>query len=398
MRNILNLEKIVNKLEEIMLTIILVFFSYFIPKKKNLILFYSGNGSIFNGNPKYLYLYLIHNPTEDFKPVWLTNNKEVFLMLNNKKMPVEIKKSFTGIWSILRAKYLVIDNLIESFCFTGTIFGRFKIIQTWHGTPFKKIGVDTANKYTLRRKPFYFLLKKEFKSYKMIISSSKEVSKKLSFAFGNKKVFVTGYPRNDIFFNKKLIFEDYITKFNLSKYKKIILYAPTFRDNYLNVTPFSNNFLIKLNKYLKINNFLFLIKKHPLENSLNIPLKLSNILDVSNNSEDIQGILVYTDLLITDYSSVSFDFVITNKPIIFYSYDYNEYLEKCREAYYDYYKTMPGPFANNEEDLFKLIKTIDYWFSKKDYKLKYKSFKDKFNKYNDGNSSKRLINLLLNKK
>lgn len=395
----LNLNKFINKLEEISLMLILVFFSYFIPKDKNIILFGSGDGNLFNGNPKYLYLYLINNNIKNFKPIWVTNNKEVFLNLNNKNMRVEIKKTFKGIWSILRAKYIVIDHIITDVGFMGMIFGRFNKIQTWHGTPFKKICLDEKNKLpTYNNGFFYCFLKKEFKSYKMIVSSSKEVSKKLSSAFLSKNIFVTGYPRNDLFFNKKFIFKDYQNKFKLFKYKKIILYAPTFRDNYLNVTPFSNYFLNKLNEYLKINNFLFLIKKHPSEKKINIPSRLSNILDISKKLEDIQEILVHTNLLITDYSSVSFDFAIINRPIIFYSYDYSSYLEKCRDVYYDYYKTMPGPFADNEEDLLKLIKTADNWSLRKDYKLKYASFRDKFNKYKDGNSSKRLINLLLKRK
>ena len=142
------------------------------------------------------------------------------------------------------------------------------------------------------------------------------------------------------------------------------------------------------------NNYLFLIKGHYWGKS-NVNMKnRSNVIDVSKNVSDIQDLLIHTGTLITDYSSVLFDFVLLDRPIILYPYDFEEFLEN-RSMYYDYYQDLPGPFAKNEADLFGLIKAIDSVFNNKEYKERYQKFKDRFNFYKDGKSCERLYEYLL---
>jgi CDP-glycerol glycerophosphotransferase len=131
-----------------------------------------------------------------------------------------------------------------------------------------------------------------------------------------------------------------------------------------------------------------------MEKNLKIPKKLSNITDISFEVDDIQEILPFVDILITDYSSTFFDFILTRKPIIYYSYDLEDYLNNCRGMYYDYYKELPGPFAKTEYELINLMKEVNVWSKDKKYIKKYNEFLDKFNKYKDGNSAERLINML----
>src|SRR5207245_1086903 len=100
-------------------------------------------------------------------------------------------------------------------------------------------------------------------------------------------------------------------------------------------------------------------------------------------------------ILITDYSSVFFDFMLLDRPVIFYPYDFDEFLIESTHLYYDYYKELPGPFAKNEEELFELIKTIELIFNQKEYREKYDKFKNRFNYYKDGKSCERLYNRLL---
>ena len=368
--------------------------SYLIPKNKNLYLFGSGSGVSFKGNPKYLYLYSLVNKCS-CNIYWITKSENVHTTLTGKKYPVIKLHSIIGFWRILRAKYLIIDQSAKDISYIGIINGRFNIIQTWHGTPLKKIGIEkTKNDYNLMEIIFSNILIREFQSYKRILSTSMAVSSTLSAAFMNKHISIVGYPRNDVLFNKKLIFENYKEKLNLRNHRKVILYCPTFRDNYESVKPFSDEFFKDLNSYLKKKGDVFLIKKHPFEKNINTPNNLSNIKDVSSVVEDVQELLVFTDILITDYSSVFFDFILLDRPIIYYSYDFEEYLENCRGMYYEYYKEMPGPFAKNENELSDLIETADKWFNDEEYQMKYKKFKDKFNYYQDGKSCERLFQLL----
>ena len=172
------------------------------------------------------------------------------------------------------------------------------------------------------------------------------------------------------------------------------MYAPTFRDGYAISMPFSDKFYLKLNRYLKVKNQILLIKKHPVEKKIKILTGLSNIIDVSKDVDDVQELLLCVDALITDYSSTTSDFVLTNKPIMFYPYDYDSYTKNCRSIFYDYYQELPGPFVDKENGLLKLIKEIDTWFNEPAYHNRYLDFKNKFNKYQDGNSCKRLLKYL----
>jgi len=386
------------------LNISLFILSYLIPKNKNLYLFGSGSGVSFKGNPKYLYLYSLVNKCS-CNIYWITKSENVHTTFTGKKYPVIKLHSIIGFWRILRAKYLIIDQSAEDIYYVGSIFGNFNFIQTWHGTPLKKIwyhlredgkgigkhrGISGFIPIVLSKKIGIFSSCK----YKLILSPSKDVSNILTKASLNKNVKLVGYPRNDVLFNKKLIFENYKEKLNLRNHRKVILYCPTFRDNYESVKPFSDEFFKDLNSYLKKKGDVFLIKKHPFEKNINTPNHLSNIKDVSSVVEDVQELLVFTDILITDYSSVFFDFILLDRPIIYYSYDFEEYLENCRGMYYEYYKEMPGPFAKNENELLDLIETADKWFNGEEYQMKYKKFKDKFNYYQDGKSCERLFQLL----
>lgn len=378
------------------ISIILVVLSHFIPKNRNLILFTSHHGELFKGNPKYLFLFLSKNKISEIKYFWITTNKKIYSDLKKQNYPVIFTLSWKGVIYALRAFYYVID-LDTSGCTSGSFFaslGNFNIIQTWHGIALKKIGRDASNKEKgfLNKISTYFFLRL-FKKAKLVLTGSEieEINMKKSFDVENTKTL--GFPRNDVFFDKDMLFHDYIKILHLSKYEKIILYAPTWRYKY-EKKPFSEEFLMTLDNYLTETNQLMLVKAHPYDRSTKLTVNSRNILNISKNMEDIQEILVCTDLLITDYSSVFFDFVLTNRPVIFYPYDYDNYLDE-RDMYYDYYSEIIGPFAKNENELFGLIKNIGSWFNNKDYQEKYQLFKNSFHKYQDGKSSERVMTYLM---
>ncbi len=381
-------------MKQIIIQLFFVLFSYIIPKKKNLIIFGSGNARLFNGNPKYMYMYL-YNSNLDVEYYWSTKNKEVFERLNNINYPVIMANSLKGFLKLLRAKYLVIEISSLDVSYTRSIIGRFNFVQSNHGTPLKKVGDDAI---TIVKNPTLDRFMKKHKvysklRYKYFVSASDEVDKIVLSAFGNKNIVTTGYPRNDVFLNRELLFFDYQKKFGLKDYSKIFFYAPTFRDNYSSVIPFTSK-IEQLNDYLAENRYVLFVKKHPYENVLQVPDNLSNIKDVSFEIDDIQEMLPFVDVLITDYSSTFFDFILTNKPVIYYSYDLDKYIDNCRGMYYDYYSELSGPFAKNEDELIDLIKNIDVWSRNDDYLEKYQKQVEKFNKFRDGNSSERLLDIL----
>jgi CDP-glycerol glycerophosphotransferase (TagB/SpsB family) len=363
-----------------LLTPLLFLLSYIIPKNKNLFIFGCMEQSHYRGNPRYLFEYCSNNPEIDAR--FFTKKVYVAKKIKNNGHKVETT-FFKQLILLLRARYIFIEVSILDISPFYFLFGRFNIIQLWHGSPLKKIQSDTK----LQRTKFHFVIEHQNKSYKLITAQSDEVKKILSNAFLSSSVEVTGYPRNDIFFNNYSVSDKEL----LPDSKKTFLYAPTFRDSG-DFTPFTNQFLDKLNSFLKENNYLFLLREHPLSKSVHTE-RFSNIKDVSKIS-DIQPILAQTDVLISDYSSIPSEFVLTDNPMIFYVFDYDTYVSKDRELYYDLNEILPGPFAKTQEDLFDLIRSVDSWFKDPDYQKKYQVFKDKFNKYKDGNSCKRILDYL----
>jgi len=111
--------------------------------------------------------------------------------------------------------------------------------------------------------------------------------------------------------------------------------------------------------------------------------------------DDVQDLLIHVDIMITDYSSVFMDYCLTDRQVIFYPYDIEEYTTLCRKLKIDYFNDFPGPFVKDENELIDCIKNISEISSNKDYQKKYQEFKDRYHFYQDGNSSQRLYSYLM---
>ena len=376
------------------MNLLLFVLSYIIPKNKKMIILGSEYGKNFTGNPKYFFLYLLQRKNNKYEEIfWITRTKKILAEHKEKKLPVLYIYSWKGFKAILCSQHLVISFTHEDVSYGPLLFGNFNFIQTYHGTPTK--GSDTLMEKSLKNSIIeYFLLWRK-KSYKVFLTTSVESEKKYQ-KRGFKNTEILGYPRNDVLFDDRLAYHDYKTKLDLEKFEKIILYAPTFRDITTKKVPFSTQFLKIFNDYLSENNFAFLLKQHPQEKSTLNYNTYSNIINVSNYV-DIQEMLPFTDLLITDYSSIVTDFALLERPIIFYPYDIEEY-SQMRNIKQDYYKDMPGPFVYNEEELLSEIKLDKIHFNKPEYKQRFQKFQDDFNQFKDDKSSERLYDFLINLK
>jgi CDP-glycerol glycerophosphotransferase len=398
----------------------LFLFSYILPKNSR-ILFFSSVGNYkfplfkdepdfqFKESPKYLAIYAAKQ-LNDFIPVFHVPNKKLFCEV--KKLNILPARGLLAFWFMLRARYIFIDNKNSYNPNASFLRGRFKIIQCWHGTPLKKMGEDKKRKRS-------WLSDIRIEYVLSACAHSTNVFKKL---FQTENVLEIGYPRNDIlldpdFFSCEKIDE----KLDLKNFEKVFLYAPTHRrkNRALNpfnkqflesrdtptgrkmsnaINPFNEEFLAELDNWLQQNNYTFLIKQHPYAKNIQGLEKFSNIHDVSTVNQDIQELAVNTDVLISDYSSIIFDFALTEKPIIFYPYDYEDYALSGRGLYYDYYQQMPGLFAKTQEELFELIRNVDTRSQDEDYLRKYDQFREKFNRYLDSQSCQRLYDFLLSQK
>lgn len=379
-------------------TIFLFIFSYIVPKNKNLIIFWSMKWIHISWNPKIFYLYLnsiskwkLNLYFFDWYKTNIDNRIKVYWFW------------FKKYWLILRAKYLIIDACSFDLWVKWVIFWHFNLIQMWHWEPIKKIWFLSDLYIKRRNKIILFFEKLEYKTYKMILSNP-WTSKIIEWAFQSKKVFNIWFPRNDILLNKQILklVENYIVKNKITEYKKvfnkIILLAPTFREKN-NTNYFSLNEIKKLNEILVENNYIILIKKHINEKRdfLNNNI-FSNIIDITNKlNYDSTDFLPFIDIIITDYSSIYIDFLLTNKPIIWYQNDLHDYINKERWLIYNQDKIIiPDTTAYNINDLCKIIWELDFITKKESYIKNYNKLYNLFYKWliKKSTTCKKIYNLM----
>ena len=232
--------------------------------------------------------------------------------------------------------------------------------------------------------------------YDLLLSTSETTKITLKKMFhSTNNIIITGEPKNDIFFNgiKK---QELLNKLNLSQFEdyKVVTYMPTFRDkptNYINTFNFSET------KMKDFNKILFLNKWHPADASLKMSEEMDspNLVYISNQDIYTQEIMFLTDILITDYSSCFVDFLLLNRPIIFFAYDFKEYSE-YRGFFYDYSNIVPGPIVYTMNELLLVLK--EYIHNPEKDKDKREKTRTIFHKYKDGRFSqnvyKEIIELL----
>ena len=366
------------------------------PRDENIWVFGSWFGDLFSDNPKALFEYSLNQKNDNIKCVWLTNNNSVYLEHKNSYMYFFKKWSLKGIWYSLRAKKIIFSSGkvdVNSFFINGAI-----TINLWHGAPMKKIGLDNKlvfNKYIDIVKKYIYPFIYEY-NINYILSTSNVFDQKLSKAFNVdlKNVLKLGYPRNDIFYSPNYI-HPIINKINNDFDMPIkIMYLPTFRDSgdsidLLNDYGFN---ILKLNNYLESINALFITKGHYASNTLNFDKKYSRLINLNDNEVgDVNHILKDVDILLTDYSGVYFDFLLTKKPVIFTSFDFEEYITKRRELYFDYNKIISGPVAENWSEV---INCIDSILLEDIFEQQRIEMNNNFNRYNDGLSCQKLYNFI----
>lgn len=258
-----------------------------------------------------------------------------------------------------------------------------KLIQTWHGCgAFKKFG------YSMQDKP----REQYYNNLHLVTVSSPEVvwAYEESMRIERDLIKPLGVSRTDVFFNEKKMkaYIDNAKKIINVADKKIILYAPTFRENAGNAK-ISEALDIELMSKTLSSQYILMIKYHPvLAKHLKIPASCEQfVIDVTNNLS-IEEAMCISDLCITDYSSLIFEYSLLNKPMIFFAYDLSEYLNK-RGFYYDYLKMVPGPICKTTEEIISCIEKIDIYNMKK-----VEEFREKFMSACDGKATQRILSYI----
>lgn len=357
----------------------------FIPKKKNRWVFSSWFGKRFEDNPKYFYEYCAKKAEID--AIWITKIKTQVEELRLIGVNAHYCWGGKGIYYQLTAGYCFFTHDISAEFENCFISRTTKRCQFWHGVPLKKIGFDD-NKQSFKMN--FFRGKKLLRYfyneyYTIVVSCGEKYSKIFSKAFYlNYSTFVTsGFPRNEIY---------HLTRIK-NDIKKIV-YMPTFRgdvDSKFDIISVIGLNYRETSKILTDINAELIIRLHPVNQiSSDINKKYSNI--KFQVEGDANLLLASADCLITDYSSVMFDFNLTGRPILFFPFDLESYINKDRELYFNYEKVIPSKY------LFKSWSTLLKNLSKIDFNEKpINEFLDSFHDLKTGNYSEILFDYITKK-
>ena len=341
------------------------------PVKENRISLVSPHNSSFNDSLKFI--------KEEFE------NRGDFEFNFMSSAQLKSVKSLFGLF--FKNAYLVATSrfvfLNDNFMpFANVTFAKeTKVVQLWHGQgAFKKFGLDSNLKEEERA-----LAKKCAEKYDYIAVSSENVKQIYMSAFGvgDEKIIVTGIPDSDYFYNSdsKNVFRK---KCNIPSSKKIVLYAPTFRENMEDDVKITERFNIEEFAKELGEDYVLAVRLHP---QVHTKKAFENAVDATDYP-DVNEIIIDSDILITDYSSICMEFSMLDKPILFYAYDLEKY-KMQRDFYFDYEEYVPGKICKSFEELVSSIKNNDFG------KEKNENFK-KFNfSFFDGKSSKRVVDFLL---
>ena len=303
------------------------------------------------------------------------------------------KSYFTRIAHLATAKVIIIDNYFPFLAVTN-FKKNVRCVQIWHAAgAIKSFGLE-ANNTTTRTAISQRRFKRVYNRFDKIVVGSDEMAEIFKRAFGvqDSSFLRTGVPRTDLFFSKEhqtRLRSKFYRHYPQAKGKKVIVYAPTYRDS-LN-TEFKLDFSTLADKLG--NEYLFLIKLHPVtKQQIAIPkYALDRFIQV-DATEDVNELLLASDLLITDYSSIPFEYCLLNKPMVFFAYDLQEYITE-RGIWENYEEFVPGPVVYTTEQLEQAIETE----LEANSHQKVKHFCETWNMHSKGCSSKNLIDYVMTK-
>ncbi|WP_117168454.1 CDP-glycerol glycerophosphotransferase family protein [Paraliobacillus sediminis] len=332
-----------------------------LPTDNKLIMFESFLGKQYSDNPRAIYEYMLKEYPE-YKMYWSVNRSDS-VKFEDKNIKYVRRFSISWLIKMSRAKYWVTNSRLPLWIPKPrkTIY-----LQTWHGTPLKRLAADMeevhmpgTNSVRYKRN---FLSEASKWDYLVSPNNYSSVIFRRAFQF-DKEMIESGYPRNDYLINSnnEKTIKELKKKNNLPLDKKILLYAPTWRDNqFYTKGKYKFNLQLDLER-LKLElgeEYIVILRMHYLiAEKLDLLSYEGFVFDFSTY-EDIRELYLMSDILITDYSSVFFDYANLRRPMLFFVYDIDEYKDNLRGFYFDFEKEAPGPLIKTTGSLIDEINAI----------------------------------------
>jgi CDP-glycerol glycerophosphotransferase (TagB/SpsB family) len=349
------------------------------PRRRDLVVVIGmGNGK-FIDNAKYFFLQSTALLHPRIRVVFVTERRETIDLLANEKYEVLRYPSWRSVWALLRCSTAVVDSGDWLLRMRRFLLFRAKIVQLWHGVGFKRVCLDKmrheARRVAWLSSPFVMRLRLlngaingKYVRYSLFLSPSKfyeaEVFRK---AFPSRHYIVSGYPRNTFGTFDKVtrrvawlnVDRSLASKIPiwLDNQRRFVLITPTFRDSRVTTLDLEPSTLKLLDNWCERNNVELVFKFHPFERG-RVDLQGEH-LHYCDPDSDIYPLMPLSSALITDYSSIYMDYLLLDKPVLFFTPDLADFLQQDRELQFDFRKMTPGPKLSNWDEVTAAL--IEQW-------------------------------------
>lgn len=331
-----------------------------LPLKKGTVVFESHLGKQYSDSPRAIYEEMRRQGL-DFDAVWsYAGSPEGF----PRDATLVRRWSLPYLKALAQAEFWV-DN--QSYPLKLTKRPGTTYIQTWHGSALKRMGFDEPA-WKLRSKARQEEQQRVLDRFDRFLVRSEHDVRTLAKALRLKeKVLLrVGYPRNDALVRAKRA-EDasgvrergpLAAELGIPDDKRVLLYAPTFRRHGGRHGRFELPFDVERFAEEFGDRYVLLVRSHYLNHVVLPPSVRGRVIDVSAH-HDVTPLYELADAMITDYSSVMFDYALLDRPMLFFTYDYEEYVHEGRGTYFDLRERAPGPVVDTEDELFGALKALD---------------------------------------
>ncbi|WP_203638060.1 CDP-glycerol glycerophosphotransferase family protein [Levilactobacillus wangkuiensis] len=370
-----------------------------LPIKRRQVIFESFNGKDINDNPAAIYRELVKEHPDYARTAYFSVKPREFASLHAKYPEINLVKRFTPRWVALmaRAEFWVLNSRLPNWWHQNR---RTTVIQTWHGTPLKKLGADIAHVAIpgTSTADYHHEFITAAHRWNYLIAPNQYSQDIFKSAFGFKNQFLSiGYPRNDVLYTTSQDEVSALKQRLLGAVSgPVVTYAPTWRDD-MAVRPGVYRFDLPFDlgeffKHVPAGTHLIIRPHYLVKDAIDIHGYEDRVTVLAET--DIAQLYLISDLLITDYSSVMFDFANLKRPELFFAYDLAHYRDQLRGFYFDYEREIPGPLVTTAAAFYQ---QLDGWRETgafAGYEERQAAFYHKFCEWEDGTASRRVVDVI----
>jgi CDP-glycerol glycerophosphotransferase len=345
------------------------------------VVFFDSWGGKFSDSPRVISERL-HEREPRYRHIWVADEATERTTLPGWATPVR-RGSRGYMWGLNAARHIVVNTHLPSYFHKrrGSVY-----VQTWHGTPLKRIGLDVPGPQFVKGGTYFERLRKDVAQWDYLISPSPFCTEvfRAAFDFGGE-ILESGYPRNDPLAADGAAAAGRAVRAELGIGERTtaVLYAPTWRDG----MDFELRLDLALMRRRLGDDHVVLLRLHPSQ-AAHAPGGGDGVIDVSGRG-DIADLYLAADVLVTDYSSTMFDFAVTGKPMVFFTYDLADYRDVTRGFYLDFERDAPGPLLATTEEVCAALRDLDHVVAS--YADAYARFAERFCSLEDGRAADRVI-------